>query len=207
MWCAGRATSYAGAAVTAWREAGWVGGASLVHPAKAAAERRGRACPDPAPDLRVLADAITGKCSCPQGPRTSTKRADQLADWPTAPWAFAREQTPLIRGAVSASENSQQGPWGQERALQGAWSSQNTPWTPAALAQVPFAWRDLSWDADAVGIRAGAAAHGHRSSRARGCARGPASHGARIDRCCGTRSDRSARTSGSRSRRTTCGRG
>jgi len=34
----------------------------------------------------------------------SARRVDQLADWPTAPRACALEQTPLIRGAISASE-------------------------------------------------------------------------------------------------------
>ena len=82
--------------------------------------------------------------SCLQDPRpASAKRADQLADWPTTPRAFTLEQTPLIRGAVSASGCSQRDPGDRKEPRGKAWSPRNTSKTTGAGAQVPLCKRIL----------------------------------------------------------------
>lgn len=63
--------------------------------------------------------------SCLQDLRRRATRRCRPMVRPTTPRAFAPEQTPLIRGAVSASECSRPGSWRQERAPRGAWSPRN----------------------------------------------------------------------------------
>lgn len=78
--------------------------------------------------------------SCLQDPRpASARRADQLADWSTAPRAFTLEQTPLIRGAVSASGCSQRDPGDRKEPRGKAWSPRNALSTRGRVRQVPLA--------------------------------------------------------------------
>ena len=78
--------------------------------------------------------------SCLQDPRpASARRAGQLADWPTAPRAFTLEQTPLIRGAVSASGCSQRDPGDRKEPRGKAWSPRNALSTRGGWRLVPLA--------------------------------------------------------------------